>query len=175
MIWLALLLVVVVILEMTRRERMAGLAMLLASLGFVVSLNLLNVDAFIVRQNVQRELRGSADDSLTQGRVALDAQYFLDLSDDAAPALADAFQNKSLPVEVREKVGAALFCKRYEREQDKRKLPWQSFHFSRFAADNIFLEIKKDLDAYKVVDSDYPVTIETPSGEEFSCHPHYYD
>ena len=123
MIWLALLLVTVVVLEIIRRERAAGFAMVLASLGFVVSLTLLNVDAFIVKQNVQRELRGDADKSLTQGRVALDAQYFLDLSDDAVPALASAFQNKSLPVDVREKVGAALFCKRYDREQDKRKIP----------------------------------------------------
>ena len=175
MIWLALLLVTVVVLEITRRERAAGLAMLLAALGFVVSLSLLNVDAFIVKQNVQRELRGAVDKSLTQGRVDLDAQYFLDLSDDAVPALAGAFKNKSLPVAVREKVGAALFCKRYSREQDERKIPWQSFHLSRFNADKIFTEIKKDLNAYKVVNPDWPVQINTPSGEEFSCYQYYYD
>jgi len=176
MIWLALLLVTVVVLEIIRRERAAGLAMVLASLGFVVSLTLLNVDAFIVKQNVQRELRGDADKSLTQGeRVELDAQYFLDLSDDAVPALASAFQNKSLPVAVREKVGAALFCKRYDREQDKRKIPWQSFNLARFNADNIFADIKKDLDVYKITDKDWPVKINTPSGEEFSCYQYYYD
>jgi hypothetical protein len=158
-----------------RRERAVGLAMVLASLGFVVSLTLLNVDAFIVKQNVQREIRGDADKSLTQGRVDLDAQYFLDLSDDAVPALASAFQNKSLPVEVREKVGAALFCKRYEREQDERKIPWQSFHVSRFTADKIFSNINKGLDAYEITDDQWPVKIKTPSGEEFSCYQYYYD
>jgi len=176
MIWLALLMVTVVVLEITHRERAAGLAMVLASLGFVVSLTLLNVDAFIVKQNVQRELRGDANKSLTQGgRVELDAQYFLDLSDDAVLALAGAFKNKSLPVAVREKVGAALFCKRYTREQAERKIPWQSFHLSRFNADNIFSEIKKELNAYKVVNTDWPVQISTPSGEEFSCYQYYYD
>jgi len=175
MIWLALLLVVVVILEIMRRERAAGLAMVLAALGFVISLTLLNVDAFIVKQNVQREIRGAADKSLTQGRVDLDAQYFLDLSDDAVPALASAFQNKSLPVAVREKVGAALFCKRYTRDEDTRDIPWQSFHFSRFTADQIFANLKNGLDAYKVTNTDWPVKINTPSGEEFSCYQYYYD
>ena len=176
MIWLALLLITVVVLEIMRRERMAGLAMVLTSLGFVISLNLLNVDAFIVKQNIQRELRGDANQALTQsGRVELDAQYFLDLSDDAVPDLASAFKNKSLPVSVREKVGAALFCKRYDREEDKRKLPWQSFHVSRFNADKLFSELKKELNAYKVVDTNWPVKINTPSGSEFSCYQYSYD
>jgi len=176
MIWLALLLVTVVVLEIMRRERAAGLAMILAALGFVVSLTLLNVDSFIVKQNVQRELRSVADKSLTQGvRVELDAQYFLDLSDDAVPALANAFQNKSLPVAVREKVGAALFCKRYDRDLNEGEIAWQSFHLSRFTADKIFGDIKKDLDTYKVTDDQWPVKIKTPSGEEFSCYQYYYD
>jgi hypothetical protein len=175
MIWLALLLVTVVVLEIMRRERIAGLALVSAALGFVISLTLLNVDAFIVKQNVQREIRGAADKSLTQGRVDLDAQYFLDLSDDAVPALASAFQNKSLPVAVREKVGAALFCKRYDRELNEKALPWQGFHFSHFTADRIFSNLKKGLDAYKVTDTNWPVKINTPAGEEFSCYQYSYD
>lgn len=174
MIWLALLLVAVVILEILRRERAIGLAMVLASLGFVVSLGVLNVDEFIVRQNIQRELRG-VDEAFTQGRVDLDAQYFLDLSDDAIPALVDGFQNKTLPVSVREKIGAALACKRYEREQDDREIPWQGFHLSRFYADRSFTGIEKSLDSYKITDTDWPITVETPSGEEFSCWLYYYD
>src|SRR5215216_4237779 len=97
MIWLSLLLVVVVFLEMTRRERAVGLAMVLASLGFIVSLNLLNVDSFIVRQNIQREIEGVNDEVSTQGRADLDVQYFLDLSDDAIPSLVSAYRTKSTP------------------------------------------------------------------------------
>src|SRR6185503_11455371 len=95
MIWLAILLVSVILLEILRRERMIGLAMVLVSLGFVISLGLLKVDAFIVKQNVQREIRSVTDKNFSQGRVDLDAQYFLDLSDDAVPALSEAFLNKS--------------------------------------------------------------------------------
>ena len=175
MIWLALLLVVVVALEMFRRERAVGLAMVSASLGFVISLGLLNVDAFIVKQNVQREIRSVTDKTFSQGRVDLDAQYFLDLSDDAVPALVEAFQNKSLPDAVNEKVGAALVCKRYDRELNKRVIPWQSFHFSRFYADHAFAQVKEELDSYKITNTDWPVTVETPGREEFSCWQYYYD
>jgi hypothetical protein len=174
MIWLGLLLVTVVVLEALRRERMAGLAMVLASIGFVISLSLLNVDAFIVKQNIQRELRGTADQTVSEGRPDLDAQYFLDLSDDAVPVLVNAFTNKSLPDSVHDKVGAALVCKRYGRP-DETDLPWQSIHFSRLNANLAFEKVNEDLDAYKIIDTDWPVKVETPDGEEFSCWQYYYD
>lgn len=175
MIWLGLLLVVVVVLEMTRRERAVGLAMVLAALGFVVSLNLLNVDAFIVRQNIQREIRSVNDQAFSQGRADLDAQYFLDLSDDAVPPLVEAYRSASLPDSVREKVGASLACIRYTRDLMDRELPWQSFHVSRFAADRALASIGGDLDDYSIEDEDLPVTVDTPGGEEFSCWQYYYD
>ncbi len=125
MIWLGLLLIAVVFLEISRRERAVGLGMVLAALGFIVSLSILNVDSFIVKQNIQREIRGVDDKAFTQGRADLDAQYFLDLSDDAVPSLVSAFQTKSVPVAVKEKIGASLACIRYTRNQDTRKYPWQ--------------------------------------------------
>lgn len=175
MIWLGLLLVVVVVLELLRRERFIGLTMILASLGFVVSLGLLNVDAFIVRQNVQREINGQAESASDGGRVTLDAQYFLGLSDDAVPALVEAFEDNSLPEGVREKLGAALMCKQYERGQDARAIPWQAFHFSRYRADQRFAAIENELSLYTVIDEDPPLRVETPGGEEFSCWQYYVD
>jgi hypothetical protein len=175
MIWLGLLLITVVILEMTRRKRAVGLSMILAALGFIITINLLNVDAFIVRQNIQRELRGVNDKVFAQGRADLDAEYFLDLSDDAIPSLVAAFRQKSMPVPVKEKIGAALACFRYVRNPDERTYPWQSFHFSRYYADRAFAEVKKDLDVYKIVDKDWPMKVQTPGGEQFSCYQNYYD
>ncbi|HJR81014.1 MAG TPA: DUF4173 domain-containing protein, partial [Anaerolineales bacterium] len=175
MIWLGLLLVTVVVLELLRRERGIGLAIVLTGLGFVVSLNLLNVDAFIVQENIQREIRSTTDAAFAQGRADLDAQYFLDLSDDAVPPLVRAFRSTSLPQSVREKLGASLACIRYTRDLDERELPRQSFHFSRFSADRAFADVEQELDAYEINDADMPVMIETPSGEEFSCWQYYYD
>ena len=175
MIWLGLLLIAVVALEFLRHERSIGLAMVLALMGFVLSLGLLNVDGFIVKQNVQRELDGVSDKSLTQGRSDLDAQYFLDLSDDAVPILVNRFTDKSLPAGIQEKLGAALACKRYDREQDTRAIPWQAFHLSRYRADLAFASVDDELNAYNIVDKDRDPKVETPGGEEFSCWQYYYD
>ena len=175
MIWLGLLLVAVVVLEVLHRERQVGLAMIIALLGFVVSLSLLNVDAFIVNQNVQREIRSTTDKTFAQGRADLDAQYFLDLSDDAVPSMVSLFHSKSVPVSVKEKVGAALACKQYQRNQEERKYTWQSFHFSRLNADRGFEQVKKELSAYEIVDKDWPFKVKTPGGEEFPCYQYNYD
>ena len=175
MIWLGVLLVAVVVLEVLRRERAIGLAMIVTALGFIVSINILNVDAFIVNQNVQREIRSTTDKAFARGRADLDAQYFLDLSDDAIPPLVNAFQSKSVPETVKEKIGAALACKLYERQQAVSQISWQGFHFSRLNADTAFQQADKELDAYQIVDKDWPVMVETPGGEEFSCFPYYYD
>ena len=174
MIWLALLLIAVVILEITRRERAVGLAMVAAVLGFVISLNVLNVDAFIVKQNIDRQIRGKGEKTLAQGRADLDAQYFLDLSNDAIPPLVSAFQAESTPISVREKIGASLACIRYTHQQENRKYPWQSFHFSRYYADRALSQVKKDLDAYKITDQDRPIKVQTPGGVESGCY-QYYD
>ena len=175
MIWLGLLLVAVVVLEVLHRERAIGLAMIVASLGFIVSLNVLNVYAFIVRQNIQREIRSTTDKTFALGRADLDAQYFLDLSDDAIPPLVNAFHSKSLPASVKEKLGAALTCKQYQREQATNNIPWQGFHFSRYSADTAFTQVSQGLETYRVIDKDWPVMVETPSGEAFSCFPYDYD
>jgi hypothetical protein len=175
MVWLGLLLVAVVVLEATHRERTAGLAMLLTALGFIVSLGLLNVDAFIVERNVQREIEGSGQATSSTTGAALDTQYFLNLSDDAVPALVAAYQDPALPDAVQEQVGASLACIRYARDKDSQELPWQSFHFSRYAADQALQTLDKDLDAYQVKDKEMPVTVITPGGQEFSCMQYYGD
>ena len=175
MIWLGLLLITVVALEVTRREQAVGLAIVVASLVFVVSLSALNVDGFIVRQNIQREVDGLTENKkISQGRVVLDNQYFLDLSDDAVPALVAGFTDAALPVNVREKIGVALFCKRLDRSNDKKR-PWQSFRLSRLLADNAFEKIDDALNEYTMTSKNRPAEVETPSGEEFSCYTYYYD
>jgi len=175
MIWLGLLLIVVVALELRKQDRAIGLAMVLAALGFAISLGVMNVDGFIVRQNVKREIQRGEDKQLTQGsRPDLDAQYFLDLSDDAVPELVNGFNNSSLPTNIHEKLGAALACKLYDRK-DAKDRPWQSFNLSYWKADKGLVALSKELETYKVIDTAWPVKFSTPSGDEFSCWGYYYD
>jgi hypothetical protein len=170
LIWLGLLLIVTIALEILRKEHMFTLAMLIAAFGFSISLPILNVDAFIVNQNIQREIRAEENDSTN-----LDAEYFLNLSDDAVPALVSAYQTPTLPDSVRERVGASLACINYQRGLDTRELQWQSFHFSTFNANNALASIRNDLKEYKINATNYPAMVTTPAGEEFSCSTYYYD
>ena len=159
MIWLALLLVAVVALEILRRERMFALAALLASLGFVLSLGIMNVDGFIVRHNVDRAVQGEE----------FDVSYLTNLSPDAIPALAAAYQTQSLPVPIKEGIGAALAC--YLPDQSRfEDLPWQSFHFSRATANRILIPLKPELASYQTDDDDWSYLVVTPSGEEYYCN-----
>ncbi len=171
LIWIGLLLVVTIVLEILRRERSFALAAVIASFGFAMSLPILNVDAFIVRQNIQRELRAGKNADV----VDLDTQYFLDLSDDAVPALVSALQTPALPASVKDKVAASLTCIRYERRPGMSDASWQWFHLSHFTADKALVSVKNTLDGYQIHHNDWPVTVTTPEGEEFSCSTYYYD
>jgi hypothetical protein len=169
LIWIGLLLIATIALEILRRERMFTFAMLIAAFGFAVSLPILNVDAFIVNQNIQRELHGKSNDS-----VELDSRYFVQLSDDAIPPLVSAYHNPALPASIREKIGASLVCIQNERK-DLRERSWQSFHFAAFNADESLALAQKELKGFKYSDASYPYTVTTPSGNEVSCNEYYYD
>lgn len=170
LIWIGLLLIAAIALETLRKERMFAFAMLVASFGFAASLPILNVDAFIVNQNIQRELNGTAVEDL-------DSVYFVELSDDAIPPLVDALRSPSLPDSIHEKVTAALACIRYNRElrMDDREYGWQSFHFARLGADNALASVKSEIDAFEIDESEYPTIAISPDGEEFPCYSYYYD
>jgi hypothetical protein len=163
MIWLALLLVTVVVLEILRRERAFALAALLASLGFVLSLGILNVDGFIVRQNVERAVQGEK----------FDVAYLADLSTDAVPVLATAYQTQSLPASVKEGVGAALACYVIEQDRIDDPLPWQSFHLSRARAARVLESLESDLKSYQLDNDDWSYQVVTPSGEEYGCYSYW--
>lgn len=81
MVWLGLLFVGVVLALWLRPQRIPFIT-LAAALGFVTTLNLINPDAFIVRQNLVRY--AAAGD--------LDAVYLTQLSDDALPSLLMAWE-----------------------------------------------------------------------------------
>jgi len=167
LVWIGLLLVATIALEAFRKERLFTLAAALASFGFVISMPLLNVDAFIVNQNIQREFQTE----LIADRVDLDAQYFVTLSDDAIPAIVSAYQNPNLSASVREKIGAALVCIQHQRGQDTRETSWQSFHYATLNANKSLDAIQRDLQGYALAAANYPVKVAMPSGAEFSCAP----
>ena len=160
MIWLALLLVAVAILEILHRERTFALAALLATLGFVLNLGIMNIDGFIVRHNVNRAAQGEE----------FDVSYLADLSSDAVPTLAALYRTQSLPASVKEGVGATLTCFSAEWQRDNELLNWQPFHFSRWNAHRILTSLESDLQVFQLSGGEWDYKVLTPSGEEYQCY-----
>jgi hypothetical protein len=158
MIWLGVLLGAVVVLELLRRERLFVAAMLLAGIGFAASLGLLNVDGFIVRQNVARAPLG-------QG---LDVAYLASLSSDAVPALVADYRSPALPGLTHDAVGAVLVC-RLHMYTAPRGTDWQSFTLSRWRADQTMAQVTAALDKYRVDETGWPTRIYTPGGVMYEC------
>ncbi len=159
MIWLAVLLAVVVVLDILRKERLFALAALLASIGFAATLTLLNVDGFIVRQNVARAVAGES----------LDVAYLASLSPDSVPALVAAYQDQSLPGYTRDAVGAALVCREHN-SSGSGDQNWRGFTLSRWWADKALQRVQSRLDAYQILDSGGPVKVLTPGSIYYECY-----
>jgi hypothetical protein len=158
MIWLGVLLAILVVLEILRKERIFALAMVLASIGFAASLTLLNVDGFIVRHNVTRTVQGEE----------LDVAYLASLSTDSVPDLVTALQDTSLSAGTRDAVGAALACRVHE-TGGSLDPDWRAFSLSRLWAENALQQVEGILDNYVIHNDDWPARVETPLGETYDC------
>jgi len=162
-IWLGLLLVGVVILESMRKTRAFANLVLLVMVGFTLTLNVLNVDAFIVRQNIKRATAGQE----------LDASYLSSLSSDAVPVLVSAFQSETQNAEIEDGIGMALVCHRQAVENEsKLRNTWQSFHYSNWNAANQMTNVQDLLGEYQVIEGDYLVEVISPRGTVIDCQ-HY--
>lgn len=158
MVWLGILLVAIVILEILRCERFFALAFLLASLGFAVSLSMVNVDVTTITHNLERVKYGK---TLNVGHLA-------SISTDAIPALAEAFRDPTFTVEQHEGIGATLVCYLNSGIMESND-DWRSFNLSRWRAKKILAEVAPLLSEYHFNDKKYPVRARTPSGEYHLC------
>jgi hypothetical protein len=160
LIWIGLLLIAEVVLEILNRERAFALAILCASLGFAISLSLLNVDAFIAAQNINLA---------TGGQKQPDVAYLAGLSEDEVPVLVNEFLSPSLPTPIHEAVGAALMCRsRYN--QSHPSTDWRSFDLARWFADRAMERIQTELKTY-TFDSgtSWPGQVHTPGNVVYAC------
>lgn len=157
--WIGLLLIAVVVLEIVRRQRLFAFAVLIASAGFGISLCLVNVDGFIVRQNLQRAMQG-------QG---LDVPYLVSLSSDSVPALLDAFNSPATPGMTRDAVGAVLFCRLQSNSGQNPNSDWRSFNLSRWQANRDVSQVRDRLSQYKITDGQWPLQILTAGNVSYRC------
>ena len=134
MVWLGVLLLVTALLEGLGRLRYFALASLLVCLGFGLTLNLVNVDAFIVRQNIARSLQ----------QHELDTAYLTSLSDDAVPALFESYHSDGLPAYIVRQLQGVLACRLSPGDSTPPR-PWQSFNTSQYRGDLLLRLYQEEL------------------------------
>lgn len=89
MIWLAVVLVAYAITVLLDRPRLIALGGLIATMGFIATLDVINLDGLIAHENIQRDLLKTvtADEPDSRYGDSFDYLYVLSLSDDAVPEL----------------------------------------------------------------------------------------
>lgn len=158
--WLAALLAVTILLEILRRRGRFALFLLVCVAGFVLSLGLLNVDALIVRQNVQRAVNGED----------LDLAYLASLSVDSVPTAVAYFSGGALPEQVHNQLGASLAC-RVAAQKDTATAPaaWTAVHQADRAARQLLNGQTAALNAYPVSWRETGVYEVKVNGETLPC------
>ncbi|HSB89974.1 MAG TPA: DUF4173 domain-containing protein [Anaerolineales bacterium] len=137
--WLGLAFAAFLILLLSGRLRAVAPVGLALALGFTLSLNAVNVDAFIASHNIQR-MEAMGD---------LDVSYLLQLSDDAVPALANLARGADEA--VRADLLPQLACRRATLLRAARDQGWLSSHASRSAALRSLDELNDLLEPYRVL------------------------
>ena len=160
--WLGAWLVALLALDLMQRLRLFALVTFVASLGFALSLATLNVDGFIVRQNVARALGGQK----------LDTGYLASLSEDSVPALVSL--HRSLSGWVQAEVGGVLACRAAFDARDERTRPWPSFTVAAWRGQRLMQSEAQALTAYRVSERKGLYSVEV-NGQERECYSPYID
>jgi hypothetical protein len=161
-LWMGVVFLGFLILMIGRRLRLFAPIAGVCFAGFIVSLGILNVDAFIVRENVGR-MRES-------GKV--DAAYLTSLSSDAVPGLVALAEASDEP--LRQELLPGLACRLAELERREQGTGLPSYHLSHAAALEALRRIESDLSSYPTRRESYGdgrwwqwfVTVD---GEEMPC------
>lgn len=135
--WLAGLILVAAVLEALRRRGRFALALLASAVGFSMTLAIMNVDGFVVRQNVQRAMEGEE----------LDLVYLSTLSEDAVPAMVKLVQEPAVPSNVQQVLAVDLACRAKALETNS-STAWQSINLGKLTAENL---LKQNANLWKNV------------------------
>ena len=118
MIWLAVLLLLFLWMLFRRRTRLFATAALVVALGFTVTLDLLNPDAFIFQRNLERYQLGEE----------LDVGYLGLLSEDMIPQMLQLLSAEDAA--IRESAGSWLHVKLKTLDERRERAGWMAYHWS---------------------------------------------
>ena len=136
MIWLALLLGWFLVTLWLKPGRFA-VGLMLACIGFVGTLDVMNVDAFVARQNIRRYEQLGSSAFRTEGNYSgdserIDTAYLTQLSDDAIPALIEGVDR--LAGHPKRNVELHLAERYAQLQEDASGRTWPSFHLAEWRA-----------------------------------------
>lgn len=137
MIWVGVLLAVFLLTVLVNRPRLFVFGLFLSALGFIVTLNTLNTDAFIARHNIARY----------QHTGELDALYLATLSDDAVTELLPLLNQPD--EETRAIIGGALHYRLNELDALNAAAEWPGWHWARAQAYAALQARRAALEAYE--------------------------
>jgi hypothetical protein len=159
MVWLGILLVTVLVLEIINYRRGFAMAAFLVLTGLGLTLNVLNVDGFIVRANVERAIN---DDKL-------DYTYFQELSTDAIPETLNQYRSVK-DAGVREMLGVSLTCREAALEDQLKDWQWQGYNYSYNTALLSLRDASPELKDYQINRTESgewrTYSVITPTGEK---------
>jgi len=168
MIWIGLLLLAIIILEVNRKMECLAIFLICLIFSFGLTINLVNIDRYIVQENISRVLSITEDNPLTE----LDAGYLHSLSYDSIPPLVSFFNDPAIPRSIHDEIGGILACRLVSFDGSENQ-PWTSTHFSRSKAVRILKENADALDKFLFYeDSEWFVKI---NGERRPCRDYATD
>lgn len=167
MVWLGILLAAVMVLEIIPYRRGFAMAAFFTLVGFGLTLNIMNIDGFIVRSNVAR----------TESGNELDYQYFQELSTDSVLQTLEEFRTTEND-ETKHLLGVALVCRSGILEDQLQKWQWQGYHVSFNSALKSLRDAEPELTDYQLIEDDpkskWSYSVMTPIGQK-DCYKSYRD
>jgi hypothetical protein len=129
MFWIGLLLLAVVILEINQKMDRLAIILICFIFGFGLTVNAVNIDRFIVQQNINRALDASEPEAVEP----LDTGYLYSLSHDAIPSLIAHFTDPTTPDDIKDDIGGLLACRLIALDLPEDQ-PWYAAHYSLIKA-----------------------------------------
>jgi len=162
-IWIGILFLAILILEILGKHRYFTLASLAAVAGFVLTMNAVNVDAFIVKSNVER---------LSDPEAILDTNLLKNLSMDSLPSLIKLADAPNITDQEKMEIGVVLACRADDLE--KSESGWLSFTLPNALASRSLQENKILWEDVILKESEWGARYADLDPDEFYCN-YYYE
>lgn len=138
MIWLVVLLGVLLVAILRHHSELFWVGCIVTGLGFVLTLNLMNMDGFIANRNIAR----------FEDTGKLDVSYLLLLSDDAIPAVSSLLDNENLSTYDQDILYRGLATELYGLDQEHQTRGLFGYHIGKNRARQALDEHRELLQPY---------------------------